>query len=380
MRNLLFGADFLQNHIRHFYLLGLPDYVKGPNVHPFVPGYTGDYRLPKKVNDEMVQHYFEAVEISRLAHEMVALLGAKAPHQHGVVAGGSSVGPDADIVLDFGAKLERVRHFVEEKMVPDVYKLAESYSDYYQIGVRPANLLEYGLFLQDGEDRQRYFPGGVVLEGKMEDLDSGLINEHIKFSWYAGSGEPQHPEQGETVPDREKADAYSWVKAPRYRGRPMEGGPLARLWIKGIYRNGVSIMDRIVARVLEARGIAKAMTQWLEQLEPEKTIYQEYQVPREGQGSGLTGAMRGPLGHWVRIEKGRIAHYQIITPTAWNFSPRDNQDQKGPVEEALTGIPIDNEKEPIEVGRVVRSFDVCFSCSTHVMVVGQKQGQMWITI
>jgi hydrogenase large subunit len=80
--------------------------------------------------------------------------------------------------------------------------------------------------------------------------------------------------------------------------------------------------------------------------------------------------MRGPLGHWLRIEKGRIASYEIVTPTAWNFSPRDDDGRPGPVEEALLGTPVENEKEPVEISRVVRSFDICSTCSTHVLIPG----------
>jgi len=131
-------------------------------------------------------------------------------------------------------------------------------------------------------------------------------------------------------------------------------------------------MDRIRARALEAKLIGDLMLDWLERLEPDKPIFTPFAVPEKAEGTGLTGAMRGPLGHWLRIEKGRIAHYQIITPTAWNFSPRDNSGQKGPVEEALIGTPVEDENQPVEIGRVIRAFDVCSSCSAHVISPGSS--------
>ena len=56
-----------------------------------------------------------------------------------------------------------------------------------------------------------------------------------------------------------------------------------------------------------------------------------------GRGFGLIQAHRGALGHWVTLEDGKIAEYQVITPTAWNASPRDKNGTKGPWEEALEG-------------------------------------------
>ncbi len=365
LRNLILGADFLQDHLRHFYLYGLPDYVQGPALGPFVPGYTKGFRLSKKNNELLMQHYMQALEVSRLAHELVTLLGGKAPYNHGLLAGGSTVPPAPDILADFQSKLHKVRDFIKNVMIADINTLAEAYPDYYHIGTRTPNFLEYGLFPHDQYDRDRHFPAGVVIEGRMQKLETSLITEHLHNSWYAGNDQPQHPTQGKTEPDREKPGAYSWIKAPRYAGKVMEGGPLGRLWIRGDYRSGVSVMDRNMARVLETEIIADLMEGWLTELEPGAPVFNSFDVPREAEGVGLTGAMRGPLGHWLRIEKGRITHYQIITPTAWNFSPRDASGQLGPVEEALIGTPIEDEKGPVEIGRVVRSFDVCSACATH---------------
>lgn len=370
LRNLIMGADFLQNHIRHFYLFSLIDYIDGPNLPPFIPGYTADKRLAKKVNEAMIKHVYLSIETGRLAHELVTLLGGKAPFSHGILAGGSTVPPAADIIMVFQSKLKAIREFIKKVMLPDVLTLAEVYADYYKIGCRKPDLLEYGAFPMSSEDRERYFPEGVVIDGQLQKFDPAVIQEHLDKSWYKADSRPQPPSWGETVPDPEKEGAYSWVKAPRYRGRALEGGPLARLWIRGDYRKGVSTMDRIVCRALEAEKIADLMADWLEELKPGEPVITSFKVPKESEGKGLTGAMRGPLGHWLRIEKGRISHYQVITPSAWNFSPQDNWGGKGPVEEALMGMTIADENQPIEVGRVVRAFDICSSCSAHVLIPG----------
>lgn len=369
LRNLILGADFLQNHLRCFYLFCLPDYVPGPQLRPFKPCYTRDFRLPEHTAREITGHFFQSVETSRMSHDLVTLLGGKAPFSHGILAGGSTVPPTADIIMDFSYKLKKVNDFIKNAMVPDAYTLAGAYPDYYDIGVRKPNFLVYGLFPRDEKGEEKHFTAGVVLNGQRQSFDSTAIEEHLKNSWFTGES-PGHPAQKKPRPDREKEEAYSWVKAPRYKGKAVEGGPLARLWLKGEYRRGVSTMDRIVARVLETEMIGKLMEGWLEELQPGEPVFNPFEVPREAESAGLTGAMRGPLGHWLRIEKGRIAHYQIITPTAWNFSPRDDEGKPGPVEEALVGTPVEDEDQPIEVSRVVRAFDVCSSCATHVLIPG----------
>lgn len=89
-------------------------------------------------------------------------------------------------------------------------------------------------------------------------------------------------------------------------------------------------------------------------------------MPGYGRAAGLTEAARGALGHWLRVENGRIAGYQIIAPTTWNFSPRDAQGVPGPLEAALVGAPIrQGETTPVAVQHIVRSFDPCMVCTVH---------------
>ena len=372
LRNLIYGADMLQNHIRHFYLLMLPDYVLGPDTAPFTPRYKGDYRLSPQANREMMEHYFEAASMGRLAHEVLAVLGGKAPFQHSILAGGATVPPDGAVLLDLQAKLNAITRFVNEKMVPDAEAIAEAYPEYYELGRRPVRLMTFGTFPVDPERKHFYFPGGVIEENNLQQIDAASITEQLRHAYYEELPEPDAPTARPPGPQPGKAGAYSWIKAPRYRGKSFEGGPLARLWVAGKYHHGVSAMDRVMARVLETKLICDLMKRWLEELEPDKPILTTFSTPRTGEGTGLTGAMRGSLLHYMRVEGSRIARYNIITPSAWNFSPRDDEGQPGPAEEALIGTPVADSQQPVEIGRIIRSFDPCFSCATHIIVGGKR--------
>jgi len=81
---------------------------------------------------------------------------------------------------------------------------------------------------------------------------------------------------------------------------------------------------------------------------------------------GLIEAPRGSLGHWVKIENKVISNYQLVVPTTWNASPRDEKNVAGPIEQALIGLPV-NPDNPVNIVRVIRSFDPCLACAVHLI-------------
>ncbi|SDF78181.1 nickel-dependent hydrogenase large subunit [Sporolituus thermophilus] len=365
--SLIMAADFLQNHLRHFYLLVLPDYVTGPDIAPFFPRPKGDFRLPQKLNDEIFSHVRHALDLAARAHEMMALFGAKAPHQQTIMPTGVTERAATERLMAYGAILREIKEWVEKVYLPDVLTIAEYYQDYFTIGRGYGHLMSYGGFPEPVTGQQT-FPAGMVENGGLpQPLDPARITENIHYGWYRDDRENRHPTEGRTIPAPEKSEAYSWSKAPRYGALPVESGPLARAWISGEYRRGISVMDRLLARAREALKICQAAQGWLERITPGAPTLAPYTPPPQGEGVALMEAMRGALGHWLRYQDGKISHYQVVTPTAWNFSPRDNLGQRGPVEQALIGTPVADPDSLIEVGRVIRSFDPCFTCAAHLI-------------
>jgi hydrogenase large subunit len=206
----------------------------------------------------------------------------------------------------------------------------------------------------------------IARNGLVSPLDLSKIQEHVAYSWYIGRAGSQNPSTGFTEPKYPKDSAYSWLKAPRYAGAAHECGPLARMWVNGDYRHGVSVMDRHRARALETLKVAQAMRTWLDQLSG-TTVYKSCTIPANASGIGLTEAPRGAIGHWMQSSAGKLTRYQIVTPTCWNASPRDAGGSRGPLEQALIGTPITDAAKPLEVMRVIHSYDPCLSCAVHVM-------------
>jgi hydrogenase large subunit len=187
IRNLLFGANFLQSHILHFYHLAALDYVTGPDIAPFVPRYKGDYRLPKKINDVFVDHYLQALEMRKKAHEMLAVFGGKMPPQIAMVVGGVTVQPTVDKIAAFLWRLREIKAFINDVYLPDVLAVADVYSDYKKVGVGYGNLLAYGGFPQDAQGKAKTFKAGRWVNGKIQPFDAAKITEDIKYSWYKES-------------------------------------------------------------------------------------------------------------------------------------------------------------------------------------------------
>lgn len=389
MRCLILGSNFLQSHILHFYHLAALDYVDAVgavvNTAPFVPRYEGDYRVTGQANAELVGHYVKALDIRRKCQEMLAIFGGKMPHNVGIVPGGVTEKPTEDKITNFLWRLNEIREFIDNVYIPDVIAVAKSYNDYFGIGIGCRRLLAYGGFdLPTG----KLFKTGVISPDlKPETFAKENITEDVKHSWYADSTSGKNPAQGQTKPDLKKKEAYSFLKSPRYKGQVCELGPLARMVsnyvqgeaitkklvdsVLGEFNAGVdalySVLGRHAARALEAKFVADAMVDWLLALKPDEPAITESKIPEKGEGSGLTEAPRGAVGHWITIKDKKIDRYQVITPTAWNASPKDDKGQPGAVEQAIIGTKVKDKDNPFELVRIVRAFDPCLACSVHLL-------------
>jgi len=414
IRNLILGANYLQSHILHFYALTALDFVDVAAVGdvpsddpamrtlkaflargeaaPFVPRYEGDYRLDKATNAAAVTHYLRALEMRRVCHEMLASFGGKMPHEVGIVPGGTCEVPTIDKIAAFRARLQEVRNFVNDCYIPDVLAVAKVYPDYFDIGKGCGDYLSYGNFDLDCKEtdllkRSRFLPSGMLDNGKLMPVDGNAITEDLKYTHFSDEYTHLHPSQEQTVPVEGKKQAYSYMKAPRLNGKPYEVGPLSR-WLVAYHKGDAKvkpIVDSVLAalgaeasalqstlgrhatRALEAKLVADAMAEWALQLKPGEPVCAPYELPQEGSGLGLADGPRGALLHYIDIKDGVIARYQMVVPTTWNASPRDDKDVPGPMEQALVGTKLKDEANPFELVRIARSFDPCLACAVHLV-------------
>lgn len=382
-RNLIIGANYLQSHVLHFYHLTALDFVKGPDTAPFVPRFAQpDLRLPENINKIGVDQYIEALEVRRIAHEMVAIFGGRMPHVHGIVPGGTTQIPTKETIIEYAARFKKVRDFVAEKYLPVVYTVGSLYKDLFKQGQGYMNCSCFGVFPLDDSGKNFLFKPGIYMEGRDLPFDPMQITEDVKYSWFDDKTTGKKFTEGETIPAPNKKGAYSFVKASRYNGNAMEVGPLARMWVANPplsevgrkmlkehfdldaknfrdlgKENAFSIMGRHVARAEEALIIADAVQGWLKEIQPDKETWTGFEIPASAEGFGCTEAPRGSLIHYLKVADKKIDNYQIISATLWNCNPRNDEGKRGAIEEALIGVEVPDVANPVNVGRLIRAFD-----------------------
>lgn len=469
IRNLMFAAQYLQDHVVHFYHLHALDWVdvisalsadpaetsrvaqsisKWPKSSPgyfsdlkkrltsfvdsgqlgiFANGYWGHkaYKLPPEVNLLAVAHYLEALEWQKEIVKVHTIFGGKNPHPNYLVGGvpcsiniDDSNALNAERLAMVQKLFEDAKTFVEQVYIPDLIAIAGFYkSDWAAIGGGLENYLAYGDLPTNGvNDVSSFkFPRGAVIGRNLNELhevdgsDPDQIQEYIKHSWYEysdGDDAGHHPWEGETnlnytgpKPPYDQLNVeekYSWMKTPRWKGLPMEVGPLARLLvgyaagseeIKEVVTEGLealgapvgalfSTLGRTAARGLETKLVAKWGLEFFDQLIANikngktSTFNNEKWDPKtwpvEAKGVGLTEAPRGALAHWIKIKNKKIDNYQLVVPSTWNASPRDPDNQMSAYESSLMGTPIEDPENPLEILRTLHSFDPCVSCAVHV--------------
>ena len=413
LRNLIDCASFVQDHILHFYALSALDYVDiaaivqysgddpvmkkmkewaksqlNSNIFfpgaPFLPRYEGDYLSDLGLNLGAIKNYVESLNIRTLGQKACANFAGKLPHPTAIVAGGVTQNINIKNIFFYKDAMEKILVFIKEKYIPDVLEVAKKFTDYFRYGKSPNNFLVFGAMQQSEDPEDLFFPRGVMIQGKFENFNPSLICEDTEYSRFS-SPSGLSPYEGVTTPEPHKRGAYTWVKAPRYKGEPMEVGPAARMIVS--YKKGVpevrkmldpifaslklsvddlnSCMGRHLSRALESQMVTEKSLVWLSQLKLDQPVHRDFTLPKEGRGFGLTEAPRGALGHWLVIKNGVVDNYQCVVPTTWNFSARDRQGTPGPMEQALVGTPLRDKNNPIEVARVVRSYDPCLACAVH---------------
>ncbi len=379
----------------------LQTFVDSGQLGPFNNGYWGhpDYRLPPEANLMATSHYIEALRLQAKSAKMHAIFGGKNPHLQTLVVGGITATRDLtpDRIAQFLYIWKETQDFVKDVYIPDILAVASFYKDWGGIG-GTTNFLAWGDLPQSRKEPESLFmPRGVIMKRDLKGVKMATqekVREHVARGWYE-KGNDRHPFKGETKPKHGKYNTegkYSWFKAPRYEGEPCEVGPLARVLVA--YAKGkkeiikvvdttlkaldipvgalFSTLGRTAARGLETIVIGDAMEGWIMELvdhvkKGDIKTYQRWEMPESGMGYGLNDVARGALGHWIRIEKKKIKHYQYVVPSTWNLGPRDSNGKLGPVEESLIGTPVADPKRPLEILRTVHSFDPCIACGVHVI-------------
>ncbi len=333
IRELTLNFELIQNHYKWFYLTLMPLVGKTQNV-------------------------LLAAEASRAMSRAIAHLAGQYPHNSYAIVGGVVCDPTHLELLHVKNILKESILFFEKHMVQtDTQKLLECEKMEHLLsekGDLPVLLHEvmdrnwqnlgksFDRFIVFGENS--YFQRGKSLRTR--------IQPHISERFV------------EIVPNSD-----SLAKNVTYKHKYYEVGPLSRAMllktplIKDAHRRyGDSLFSRIAARSCEIIRLLHHSLRLLERIDLSQPSY----IPPSrkisaltGTGTGAVEAARGSLIHKVVLEEGRIASYDLITPTQWNLS-QGTVENPGIAQQAMIGL---HDEKTAEF--VFKTFDVCSVCTTH---------------
>ena len=392
--NIVHAAENIADHLSHFYLFFMPDFAR--EVYAAYPWYADAAERFKAMTGTAAADVLPAR--AEFLH-LMGILAGKWPHTLSIRPGGSTRAVTANEIARMQAIVSGFRRFLQRFLFGDTLERISAVASGEELAAwaaeRPSSSSDFRHFLhlsaaleldKLGRATDRFmsfgayraeeghlFARGVYEDGAIRPLVTAQITEDVSNAWYVQDGQPMDPFSGRTEPDADAPDAYSWCKAPRLGGKVMEVGAIARQVVDGnplirdlVSQGGGNVHSRVVARVTEIAHLVLAIEKWLREIEPGKPFCVQGKIDGSAAVAGLTEAARGSLGHWMLVENGRIANYQIIAPTTWNFSPRDMDGKPGALELALEGAPVrKGEKEPVAVQHIVRSFDPCLVCTVH---------------
>jgi uptake hydrogenase large subunit len=407
LRNITLLVEHLQNDLRHLFMLFMPDCTSTRyEDHPMYAEALRRYQILK--GETTIQTAQETKKIV----EIIAILGGQWPHSSFMVPGGVVSVPNSNEIAQCRNILRNFRKWYEKRVLGGTIARWENVHSRKDLEVwlkeSPSHQnSELGFFIQfslsagldqlgrgydnfiscGGPDfpastevkginsKDMLLPAGFFSSDGCTAFDQLKIIEDITCAFYHGDN--NHPSKGLTMPELDDAEGrkYSWAKAPRYDGKPAETGPLADslvagvpLFVEWVRERGASVFLRELARFVRPAFILPVVEHWLSEMaDCESSFYHDYGKLDSAEGVGLVLAPRGVLGHWVRIEDGKIANYQVITPTAWNASPKDGMGAQGPCEQAIIGTIVRDPDHPVEIEQIVRSFDPCLVCTVHAI-------------
>ena len=397
-------------------------FAKHPQgLGPFANAYWGHktYKLTPEQNLIALSHYLKALEMQRIAAQMMAIFGGKQPHPQSLVVGGVTCVMDIlnpQRMGEYLVKFQQLADFINNAYYPDILMAVEMYKTEPSV-MKPMGVKNFMAYEEFMVGRNEYlFDSGIIMNGdlsKVFEINEDKITEDATHSWYKND-KPLHPYDGETEPNYtgfidgesigvdgtnvktkliDETKKYSWIKSPRYNGEPMEVGPLASILVAYVKGNEkvttlvneflakaeipaaalLSTLGRTGARMLQSKLIADnalvAFSNLIENLKVDQETCAPYIIDNDKEyiGRGIGEVPRGVLSHWIKIKNGVVANYQAVVPSTWNAGPMDAQGKKGPYEADLIGLKIQDLTQPLEIIRIIHSFDPCIACAVHVM-------------
>lgn len=409
LRELLNLFAFLHDHVRQFYGELLPDFLPlaslagydgaSPAAARIAQGLEARLRqshapapppsgFPLTVRRRLTESTVRAGAVLAVLQRALARLGGKFPIVMSIAPGGMSVPFGEAAILELDQYLTEIEPFLTEVVLEDALAVLEHHPELTELGKGPDNFLSVGAGARLTEQGAELIPPGLLLGRRLQALRL-TVTESIRRAFYrvpARRGETRIVLEPEPI----KAGAYSWIKAPRVGEAVVETGPIARLAViqlSGAHGRSAGIAElvqeqlgvpvhqantaagRILARAGEIDLAFRRCREILHRYEPGQPPIDDSRDPfgLSGDGVGIIEAPAGAVRHRCVLEDGRISHYDIVAPSTWNGSPRDENGAPGPIEAALSRREWNPEApaDALALARIVHSFAFSTADAVH---------------
>jgi len=371
LRELLYSAFFVADHATHFYVLGGPDFVVGPNAPKEERNILG---VVKKVGREVGSRVMQLLGEN---HEIAKIIGGRYIHPVGALVGGMS----KPITEDERRRIEEIaRRSIETAQF--------SLGLFNEMVLGNTDYMD--MILSDAFSHQTYY--------------MGLVDENNKVNFYDGLVRVVGPDGKELLkysPEEyldvvaEHIEPWTYLKFPYlkqvgwkgfvdgadsgvYRASPLSrlnasdgmATPLAQIEYEKFYETlgGKPVHATLAthwARLIEILYAAERVLEL--STDPQITSTEIRTIPTEtpGEGIGIVEAPRGTLTHhYVTDERGLLKAVNMIVGTTNNYAAIDMSIKKAAETLVVPGKPVDDAvMNKIEMA--FRAYDPCFGCATH---------------
>jgi len=377
LRELFYNSFYVTDHTVHFYALGGPDFVLGPDSNPAERNILG---VIHKVGVDIGK---QVIECRKRNHEVIKMLGGRGIHPVAGLPGGWSKSmseEDQKIILEY-AKQNIDFALFSLKLFDDVVLANQAYVD---------------LIVSDTFTHETYYMG-TVDENNLSNFYDGMI----RVTGPDGKEFVKYPAKDYAKHIAERVEPWSYLKFPYLKAVGWKGfvdgkdsgvycaTPLSRLnasdgfttpkaqehferfyetlGSKKVDGRFTPVHHRLAthwARLVELLYSAERMLELTE--DPEITDPNVRQVvtntPTEGVGS--VEAPRGTLTHHYKTdENGILTDVNLIVGTTNNYAPIAMSIKKAAVGLIKGGEVSEGLLNTIEMA--FRNYDPCMSCATH---------------
>ena len=376
-----------------------------------------EFAGPEEFHLLVHSHSLESLQIQGAINTALGLLGCGNGIYAAYQAGGlpQDLNLGSEVLQQLRGLLQQCRDFVCRTFLPDLEQVARTYRHWQTLApceaflclgdfVRPhgsGQLFPQGIIRPAGKACQKSGPIEMQIDPvQTGPVGSGLLREESSPQWEPLDKMHYRLNFGKHGP------LFYWPKggfqrlsAPRHGKEACEVGALSR--VMGAWGQGApevcavvnksldvcgllpealnSALGRFLSRGIEAWVLARAGLAWLDELQ-ESPVGQHDRIrsdlcwPDSGVGTGRAEVPRGALTHTIRLEKNKIISHDYLIPSLWNFSPRDSDGRRGPLEQALVDTQVCDPDRPLEVLRIVNAFDPCHPC--HLVVEDSDTGRI----